>query len=172
MSWGNLANADPEAAGAGRESNWVTPADGVHQASLVHAEAFISEKGDAFVKLQWQVLGGPQNGYEWDVLSGARSPEQANFTAKMCVDLGTPDPRTLPGIEALDTALRQLVGTYYMVKTLTKPKKDGSGMLYSTYIEGKATAIQSDIPVTDAGQFTGAPATGGTPVTADEVIPF
>lgn len=155
MSFDAWHTADPDAAGNGDDLN--PPDDGTYEVTLIGAAAFTAKSDAAFVKNQYQVLTGPAAGYEWTVLLGFKSQEQANVTKKACRDLGV-EIDAITSQEALSEALEALVGQYYTVEVKT------NGKFRNTYIQGPL--VGSDLPAPPPE-----PVTAGAP-SDDDGVPF
>lgn len=129
MSFDLWHTADPDAAGEG--GTLEPPADGVYQVTLVDAGAFTAQSsGKAFVKTE---LKDESTDYSWTVLHGFKSQAQANVTKKTCRTMGV-DIDTVASEDALDTAMKALIGQYFTVTVKT------NGQYRNTYIDGPAEA--------------------------------
>lgn len=159
MSFDAFMSADADAAGK-QTDDLDPPADGTYEAALIDGEFFTAKSGKTFVKLHWRVASAQQTGYEWKVLLGFKSQEQANMTKAQVRELGI-EVDALGSADELNDALKAKVGGYFAIEVST------NGTFRNSYVRGPVNG--SDVPI-DPEAFEPEPA--GAQATADEEVPF
>jgi hypothetical protein len=154
-------NADPDAVGG---DDLTPPADGLHEATLVGGGAWTSKKGVDWVRFEFVLNDGSE--FKWSVLHGFKSQAQAGFTKREVRALGIDVEQLPPDLAALDAAIKEKLGGYYVVRV------ERDGKFESTYVEDVATAATTPgAPSAPAPEAAPAPAPAGSTGTDDD-IPF
>lgn len=143
--------ADPDAVGGGM-NDLVPPADGKHVVTLVEAGAWVAKSGKETVRLRFQTCDAAR--YEWVVLYGFKSQQQANLTKREIRALGI-DVDSLVSLEMVDQALQSVTGKWFEIEVVRD-------RFENTYILG---------PVTEAPPVAARAAPAAAPVPDDD-IPF
>lgn len=154
------AQADPDAVSQSGD-NLEPPEDGVHVVCLVDADAFVSKNDRPFVKLQFQRT---DDDYQWAVLLGFKSQQQANMTKRQVRNLGV-DVEQVTDLGELAAAVKAHVGEFYAVTVST------SGQFRNTYVDGHYRQPAGDVPAEVPQQLVQAPAQSVSAIGGDDV-PF
>lgn len=143
------------------------PGTGQHTATLVHAYVFESQRGDTFIKCEWQTT---DLAYYWTALHGVKGgarPHTRRLLAALEIEIVGFDTW-----DQLGDLLAARQGNAYTVAV------ERNGNFLNTTIVGPATEQQPELPVAeppvdgipvDAADFAIKPAGG---IFDDEDIPF
>ena len=95
---------------AGNDDELIDPEDGAYLARLTDARAFSAKSdGKNYVKLEWELLEGPNVGGRFEDFGGIDHPVRMRITKSKLTMLGLP-PEPVKTIEDLHEAIGRLIG--------------------------------------------------------------
>ena len=140
------------------------PDPGTYYVSVQDARAFVSKAGKDTMVVEFRVLDGPKEGYIYPVFFGFEE-NRVGITKKFVASLGVDIDQ--PTLEALDAALKLIVGTYYTVDVVQR------GTFRNTFVNGRMTGAEVPTPVSDVpGAAEGEFEPVSTPVTGETGEPL